>query len=184
MKQAYLGDSYDIVKRFWAESLRSIAPLYAHARFIPHTLRATYTAMTAIPVFDPSHEKPDTQFGVLLDPDTGVPLPSEVASTTATVGHTPLNFIIRVFEEYSPLYLICFDQSYHRMEGFDRKSQRAKKIAYLVERDLSAFYYVSHAPFLFVARNSKSLDTIRLRLLHLGIPESRLEGRNLQSNPE
>lgn len=30
--ELYLGDSYDLIKRFWSESLRSIAPLYAHRR--------------------------------------------------------------------------------------------------------------------------------------------------------
>src|SRR6266478_6504291 len=31
--EKYLGDSYDLVKRFWCESLGPVAPLYAHPRF-------------------------------------------------------------------------------------------------------------------------------------------------------
>ena len=52
MHQRYLGDSYDIVKRFWAESRRSIAHLYAHSKFVPSRMRAEYTLSTTIRVLD------------------------------------------------------------------------------------------------------------------------------------
>ncbi len=32
MKEKYLGDSYDLVKRFFCDILRPIAPLYAHQK--------------------------------------------------------------------------------------------------------------------------------------------------------
>jgi hypothetical protein len=48
----YLGDSYDIVKRFWSESLRAVAPLLAHPRFVPADIRMQYTSVTSIPVLD------------------------------------------------------------------------------------------------------------------------------------
>jgi hypothetical protein len=49
LRGIYLGDSYGIVKRFWSESLRSIAPLYAHPRFVTPGIREQYTAVTSIP---------------------------------------------------------------------------------------------------------------------------------------
>ncbi|HTW62518.1 MAG TPA: hypothetical protein VMD55_11965 [Terracidiphilus sp.] len=175
MKQAFLGDSYDILKRFWADSLRPIAPLYAHARFIPLPLRAKYSLMTGISILDPAVELPGADFGILLDPNTGVPLPRESASPNATISHTPLRYIARAMEECAPAYLICFDQSFHRIEGLDKRSQRGKKLDYLRELGYSGFYYVSHAPFLFVFPNPESLSIVLAQLERTGLPKSRLE---------
>jgi hypothetical protein len=94
LRGIYLGDSYDLVKRFWAESLRQVAPLHAHPRFVPLGIRAHYTSVTSIPVLD-TNELPDGLFGVLLDPHTGIPQPSE-SSTEATASHAPLLFIMQV----------------------------------------------------------------------------------------
>ncbi len=52
MCDVYLGDSYDLVKRFWSESLRSVGPLYAYSRFVPADIRVQYTAVTSIPILD------------------------------------------------------------------------------------------------------------------------------------
>ena len=181
MKQIYLGDSYDIVKRFWAQSLRSIAPLYAHARFIPRALRQEYTAMTTIPILDLEEGKPDSPFGILLDPHTGIPLPSESGFTQTTAAHAPLDLIIKVVVESAPQYLICFDQSHRRVKNYSRELQRRKKMDYLQERGLSAFYYVSHAPFLFVSKNFDSISVILARMSLIGLPSRRFEVGNLQS---
>ncbi len=83
MRELYLGDSYDLIKRFWSESLRSIAPLYAHPRFVPSGIRTQYAQVTGISVFD---APPLGPFGILLDPPTGIPLPSESANG-ATASH-------------------------------------------------------------------------------------------------
>jgi len=184
MKECFLGDSYDVVKRFWAQSLHSLAPLYAHPRFIPAAIRAQYSLITTIPVFDLPGAMPDVPFGVLLDPNTGIPLPNESSSITATADHAPLDFIARLMDEYAPSYLICFDQSHHRVQNFDKKSQRRKKTDYLFqEHGLSAFYYVSHAPFLFTSQAPQSLTAVLDRLTSIGVPRSRFELELLQSNP-
>jgi len=60
MRETYLGDSYDLVKRFWYESLKSIAPLYAHPRFVPPAIHSKYTAVTSISILD---VRPVGQFG-------------------------------------------------------------------------------------------------------------------------
>lgn len=100
MRGIYLGDSYDLVKRFWAESLHQVAPLHAHPRFVPLSIRPQYTAVTSIPVLD-IDELPDGLFGVLLDPHTGIPQPSQ-SSTKATASHTPLLFITQINERLRP----------------------------------------------------------------------------------
>jgi hypothetical protein len=181
MKQNFLGDSYDIVKRFWAESLRPVAPLYAHPTFVPKTMRREYSAMTTIPILDINEGKPNSPFGILLDPDTGIPLPSESTLRHATASHAPLDFIIRVVRECTPYYLVCFDQSHHRVQGFSREAQRKKKITYLSENCLFASYYVSHAPFLFVASSSDRLSAILQRMSSIGLPPSRFEVVPLKS---
>jgi len=171
VKKEYLGDSYDIVKRFWAESLRSFGQLYAHSRFVPQEIRGQYTAVTSIPILNAS---PRTPFGILLDPDTGIPLPTE-STQKATSKHAPLRFIVNLNDEFSPKYMICFDQSYHRKHALTREEQRERKRIYLREHDLKSFYYVSHAPFLFVSRDAHVLDMIRAKLSSLGISSPRIE---------
>lgn len=170
MLEKYLGDSYDIIKRFWHEALAPIAPLYAHPKFIPAELRTRFTTLTLIPMLD-SHPK---TFGLLIDPHTGIPLPKE-DEIRATVSYASLPFIVETERELSPLYMVCFDQSYHRKHELDKKGQRAEKMRFLQKQGLSSFYYVSHAPFLFVAREPVVLKSIRDRLLALGIPAIRLE---------
>src|SRR5438445_7171282 len=90
MDEQWLGDSYDLVKRFWKKSLEPVAPLYAHPRFVPSTIRTHYTAVTTIPILD---TRPHGRVGVLIDPDTGIPLPDSTA-TRATTKYASLLFII------------------------------------------------------------------------------------------
>lgn len=171
MLDKYLGDSYDLVKRYWADSLRDIAPLFAHPRFVPAELRARYSKLTTIKTLEPGTERP---LGILLDPDTGIPLPSDPMSA-ASASHAPLPFIIGVQEELHPEYMICFDQSVHRSPTLRKDEQRRLKMAWLMDHGLASFYYVSHAPFLFMAPQISMLQSIRDRLITLGIPESRFE---------
>ena len=177
MNQRYLGDSYDIVKRFWAEGLRPIAPLFAHSRFIPEDIGAAYSLVTAIPILNPKSQLPQKPFGVLLDPDTGIPLPAGLVQHTTT-KHAPLDLIVRIYNELNPEYLICFDQSYHRKHELSKPKQKEKKREYLRERGLSSFYFESQAPFMFISHNTEVLDAIRKRLLSIGIPQHRLSPAN------
>src|SRR5262249_45994777 len=100
MREIYLGDSYDLVKRFWAESLRLVAPLFAHPRFVPAGIRPQYTAVTSIHVCA-ANKLPEGPFGLLLDPNTGIPLPAE-SSTEASASHAPLPFIVQVNASMRP----------------------------------------------------------------------------------
>jgi hypothetical protein len=172
VRDKYLGDSYDLVKRFWCESLRSVAALYAHWRFVPADIRSQYTAVTSIPVLD-KDKLPNKLFGVLLDPHTGIPLPAEFP-TQATASHATLPFIVDVNEQLRPAYMICFDQSYHRRHKPSRLNQLEKKQEFLRVRGISSFYYDSHAPFLFMGEKSITLAAVRSRLLSLGVPAKRM----------
>lgn len=173
MLEKYLGDSYDLVKRFWREALNPIAPLYAHPKFVPADIRGRFTTVTSIPILD-TNACPSGPFGILLDPHTGVPLPKD-GSATGRASYAPLPFIAEADKELQPRYMVCFDQSSHRKHELDKRGQRAKKMEFLQNHGLDCFYYVSHAPFLFVAREPDVLRAIRDRLVSLGIPKNRLE---------
>jgi hypothetical protein len=173
MNEKYLGDSYDMVKRFWAESLHDVAPLFAHAKFIPNKIREQYLSLTTMRILDPQGSIPDTPFGILLDPDTGIPLPSS-SQEKPTAKHSPLKFILEVNEELKPQYIICFDQSHSRQNGFSMREQRTEKLNFLQERGLGSFYFESHASFLFASQLSNVLNAVRDRLLSVGVPPHRL----------
>lgn len=173
----YLGDSFDIVKRFWAERLRAVAPLLAHPRFVPADLKSQFERMVSMRVLD-RNETPAGPFGLFLDPHTGVPLPT-APRQTATVSHAPLAFIEAEFSRLRPRYLVCFDQSHDRVPDLGRSDQRALKRADLKSRSLFSFYYVSHAPFLFAASDTAVLESLRSRLVEAGIPEWRFESDDL-----
>jgi hypothetical protein len=112
VREKYLGDSFDIVKRFWADHLGVIAPLFAHPKFVPPEIKPAFENMVGMRVLD-STEVPTQPFGLFLDPHTGIPLPT-AAQRTATASHAPLRFIEGEYARLKPKYLICFDQSHHR----------------------------------------------------------------------
>jgi len=164
----FLGDSYDLVKRFFAENLSSIAPIYADKRFIPDEIHEAYFQITRIPMF---HESVEHPFAIILDPCTGIKLKCS-SKASPTKAHVPLPYIREVFEKYRPDFLISFDQSFSR--NGKKEPLMYEKINVLNSNGISAFYFSSHANFLFA---SESMNTIRLiwqRLLKLGVPNGRL----------
>ena len=172
MLEKYLGDSYDIVKRFWAERLGTIAPLFGHPRFVAASLRPAFEKMVNIPILDPNEPRAEA-FGLLLDPHTGIPLPT-TAMQKATPSHAPVSLIVEELQRLSPKYLICFDQSHDRSSSLGLAEQHAQKQTELQKENISSFYYVSHAPFLFASREVHVLDLVRSHLVDSGIPDSRL----------
>lgn len=173
MHGKYLGDSFDIVKRFWAERLAGIAPLFAHPRFVPTEIRSAFEKMVAMPVLHPNEARPEP-FGLFLDPHTGIPLPKALSQRTSA-SHAPLSFIGAELDRLKPAYLICFDQSHDRSSGLSQEEQRQTKRLALRNSGIVSFYYVSHAPFLFAARDAKVLESVRRCLSDSGIPGFRFE---------
>lgn len=176
MRAVYLRDSYDVVKRFWSDSLRPVAPLFAHPRFVPQAIRAEYTDVTSIPIL---HSPPNHPFGILLDPNIGLPLPDKLMEG-ATASYVSLPFIVRTKAELHPDYMICFDQSHHRRHELSKKGQREAKRMFLREQGILSFYYVSHAPFLFMSQSAETLAAIGDRLMSLGVPGCRFEPLNAE----
>jgi hypothetical protein len=180
MREKYLGDSYDIVKRFWAQWLSPIAPLLAHPRFIPTGIRPAFQKITTMGVMEDGERGP---FGLFLDPHTGIPSPQTTVQSVSA-SHAPLSFIQDELHRLSPKYLICFDQSHDRACGLTLRQQRDAKRTFLQERGVDSFYYVSHAPFLFVSADAHVLESLRVRLGDGGIPATRLEGRTIETEED
>jgi len=171
MHEQHLGDSYDLVKRFLAIALNSVAPVCAHARFIPEDLRAAYSRLTTIPV---CKDPPKGEYSLFLDPDTGIHLPNGINQRTNR-KHVSLAFLSQVFVEYAPSLLICYDQGFKRSSDSTELDQRALKRDYLTNVGLESFYYVSHAPLLFVAEDINRLKVLANLLMEMGIPARMLE---------
>jgi len=171
MRDIYLGDSYDIVKRFWAHALRDIAPMYAHPRFVPVDLRAQFSALTTIEILD-SNRLPETPFGMLLDPHTGIPLP-DARCQKVSIALAPVSFIAEQFAILGPAFIVCFDQTHdrHRSKELGIDDQREAKRDALLSLGVYSFYYLSHAPFLFMAKDIGMLKRVRDSLTATGIPE-------------
>ena len=171
MKHDYLGDSYDAVKRLWQEALSEWAPLYAEPRFIPKDLQEKFSRLTGVPMLGDAPSGPSS---ILNDPDTGIRLPDEDNQTESRT-HIVLPTIRKQLQRHAARAVITFDQSDYRHSGLSHDQQRRAKIRYLAEAGLFAFYYVSHAPFLFAFPDANTRQQLRERLLSFGIPDSRFE---------
>jgi hypothetical protein len=168
----YLGDSFDIVKRFWADCLGSVAPLFAHTKFVPQNIQEKYERMVGVRLL-PADGLP-VCFGLFLDPNTGIPLPTS-SSQGATASHATVSFIVREFNRLKPTYMVCFEQSHDRSCGLTRREQRDSKRRALQSNRIVSFYYVSHAPFLFMARDDATLQRLLDCITNAGMPSSRFE---------
>jgi hypothetical protein len=170
MKRQYLGDSYDAVKRLWQEAFSEWAPLLAEPQFVPEDIRNDFTALTRIPILN-DHRPP--VYSIFNDPDTGIRLPDR-ENQREGVTHISLATIAAQLSNSAVRCVLSFDQSHHREPGFTPADQRNAKVLWLHSQGFHAFYYVSHAPFLFAFSRQADMKTARDRLLALGIPESRI----------
>lgn len=171
MKRQYLGDSYDAVKRLWQETFAKWAPLLAEPRFIPDDIRHDFTAFTRIPML--AKRRPPI-YSIFNDPDTGIRLPDRTNKKEAR-SHINLATIVGQLRNSEVRCVVTFDQSHHREPGFSQKDQRNAKVQWLEREGLNAFYYVSHAPFLFAFSNQIYMEEARNLLLKMGLPKDRIK---------
>jgi hypothetical protein len=170
MKRQFLGDSYDAVKRLWQEAFSEWTPLLAEPRYIPEEIRDAFTTVTRIPLLG-SHRPP--VYSIFNDPDTGIRLPDR---QNQKEGATHINLVTISSQLSNPAVrcVLTFDQTHHREIGFSSAGQRNAKVRWLRTQGFCAFYYVSHAPFLFAFSKNTHMKAARHRLVALGIPEGRI----------
>jgi hypothetical protein len=171
MKRAYLGDSYDAVKRLLQQVFAEWAPLYANQQFIADDIQADFTRLTGVPML---RGVPSGHYSVLNDPDTGIRLPDE-DNQRESRKHIALVTICGQLRWESVRAVVTFDQSDYRHSKLKLDEQRRLKMHYLATKGIFAFYYVSHAPFLFAFPNAATRQELRLRVLSFGVPDTRLE---------
>jgi len=171
MKRDFLGDSCDAVKRLWQQVFAEWAPLYAEPRFIPCEVQDDFTRLTGIPFLTDRHPP---GYSILNDPDTGIRLP-DAKDQREGQRHIRVATIVDQLRNRGPRCVVTFDLSHDRRRELKHDSQRQVKLRCLAEEGIPAFYYVSHAPFLFAFPDSDSLRELQDRLLRAGIPADRIE---------
>jgi len=161
----YFGDSYDMVKRFWADLLWEKARLYADPLFFEdEKLRLEFRNLTRIAMM--TDEKPSDTYSILLDPDTGIS-PRGKAPQYVKIG-----YIARQVEKPGVRYVVTYDQSFpHCGEPVRREKMQQK----MLTLGYPSLYYVSHAPFLFTAVSREALQELKTIITKAGVPKKLIE---------
>ena len=185
MRLEFLGDSYDLAKRFLMQCLApngtwGIIPMftdewdvecvYQFERLLGANVRlsdviSTETDRSAY--FQKAGEIGHT----FIDPDTGVSVERRKALDWP-------KFISVAEQSYlvlrNPDHLtLVYDQSYSRQSHLIRP-RMLKKLALLDELGVEGFGYLGQASFLILSRNQAVLRQARQNLLDAGVPDSRL----------
>jgi hypothetical protein len=164
MNPKYLGDSYDIVKRYFCQALQSLGyTVYADLRSTAEWNgedQLLYRLLGA----HAHTETPMQPASLFLDPDTGV-------ARKDTRSHISFQTIASRCSTWEIVF--AFDQSFSR--AGPPRAQLQAKLATLRELGCFGFYYDSHARFLFASRNIEPLRRLREVLVSQGLPGWRLE---------
>jgi hypothetical protein len=173
MHTDYLGDSYDIVKRFFCEALRRLGymvhidPMFTGEWAGQETI---FYRFLGVEPCSPT-ATPCTSKVLFLDPDTGV-------NKKGGLWHVSYERVVSEAKKHEIVFV--FDQGFSR--GRAPKPQMQEKLAAIASLGGSSFYYDSHARFLFVSRERASLEKLRSELLSQGLPSSRFV--EVATNPE
>lgn len=189
MRECYLGDSYDLVKRTLLRWLQPLGDWGIHPMFTEAASDAfisSYTALMGIPLvstevltrssnraayFAPCSRSTHC----FLDPNTGLKIQAGrgPVSTNHLFG-SDLETIVG-----SRLGIaVVFDQSLSFARNADDQLQ--EKLAYLGGLGLFGFAYRSHACFLFISRDRQLLGRARELLTSNGrLPSARLVPKEL-----
>jgi hypothetical protein len=165
MNPKYLGDSYDLVKRFFCRELSCLGYSVAVDAMFTGTWGADeqefYRLIGANPLASGALRPVRT--ALFLDPDTGI-------NERGSKQHASFDRLVRETTRHELVF--AFDQS------FSRQAKAAEtirtKLSALRSRGCHAMYYDSHARFVFVANQRPALDELQLHLVALGLPASRL----------
>ena len=163
MNPLWFGDSFDLVKRFFVESLSNAG---YHVMVDPMLTgewegleESFYKLLKASPVSSSKNGKT----ALLLDPDTGI-------GKKATSQHVTISDIATQLQSHD--IVVSFDQSFSRAGSATDKI--IEKLTDIHKTGNFAFYYDSHARFMFAANSAIHLNAIEQQLLVTGLPKSRL----------
>lgn len=166
MNSAWFGDSYDIVKRFFADILKrngysvTVDPMFTGTW--QQIEEPFHRFIGAERLSDAEWPSSRSRTALLLDPDTGV-------GAKATRQHVTLERIVDELERYEIVF--SFDQSFSRGQSAEEKM--SEKLNGLRKKGAYGFYYNSHAKFLFATRQPDELVLIKEAFVATGLPETR-----------
>ncbi len=161
-----LGDSYDLVKRFFCSALAALGyevvvdPMFT-GEWNGHE-ETYYRLIGARPLRKSTTSRPTALF---VDPDTGV---------RKAAGKRYVSFDRMVAELQNHELVFVFDQSFPYQGQPQVVMRMREKLSAISSRGYHGFYYDSHARFLFRSRKAENLNMLVGRLRELGIPDSRL----------
>ena len=167
MNPAYLGDSYDVVKRFFCDMARSagysvhIEPMFTGDWTSQH--RAAFFRFLGTHPLGPS--LPESPAALLVDPDTGI-------RRARGRAHATFDSIANRCDQFALVFV--FDQSFSR--GHDGNDAMTSKLISLRELGIRGVYYDSHARFLVCSRSSARVMRFRKALIEAGLPARRFVG--------
>jgi hypothetical protein len=164
MNPNYLGDSYDIVKRYFCEAMRLLG-YHVYVDPMPTGDWCGQIDMFLRFLNARSHTELTKQPAALfLDPDTGV------RSGKETEFHTSLQRVASECMRYDLVF--AFDQSFSRSSP--PRLQMDAKLSALAKLGCFGMYYDSHARVLFASRNSERIVQLSKLLVDQGLPAQRL----------
>lgn len=165
MNPLYVGDSYDLVKRFFGQELGKLG--YEVAVDPRFTGEWSGQEASFFRLIGAKHVQdlvtPNSRRALLMDPDTGI-------NAAGGPKHVSFDQIRKAADEYEMVFV--FDQSFSRQQ--DSRTVMVEKLGELTKIGLHAMYYDSHARFAFASKNGAAIDELHLHLLGTGLPESRL----------
>jgi hypothetical protein len=170
MKRKFLGDAYDLAKRFILDSTRPISEVFCIPMFtdFPENEKEMFSRLIGVPIIKEQINDVNNDLygkGVFLDPNTGI-------TDEPSREHVSFDQIAFLLEKGAK-FVIVFDQSFVRKKDKSKKEQVIKKLEKLQRKKIEAFYYVSHASFLFASKNRDTATQLKEQLLKRGIPEDK-----------
>jgi hypothetical protein len=164
MRSEWFGDSYDIVKRFFVTEITALG----YAVFVNPMASGNWAAVEPdfLRLLGARHVRDAVGNGataLLIDPDTGL-------SERGSASHATFDQIIAALNDHD--LVIVFDQSISRAAA--PLGQLTSKLRRLDGCGVYAFYYDSHARFLFASRSPEPLAALRAALVATGLPDTRL----------
>jgi len=167
MNPTYLGDSYDVVKRFFCGIARSAG----YAVYIDPMFTGDWTSQQRATFFrflgarELGASSPQFPAALLVDPDTGV-------RSTPGRAHTTFTSITSRCDRFA--LVIVFDQAFPR--GNNGREIITSKLASLRTLGIRGVYYDSHARFLVCGKSSARVMRFHKALIQAGLPAARFVG--------
>ncbi|OPL10878.1 MAG: hypothetical protein AVO38_04650 [delta proteobacterium ML8_D] len=165
MNPNWFGDSYDIVKKYFINILKSTGyEIYIDPMFTgdwdgkEKDFINFLGARLSTDIKDPLEKS-----ALFIDPDTGI-------KEKTSPRHIDFNRIITEVEKYEIVF--CFDQSFSR--SLSNYEQIMEKLSIIIEHGVNGLYYDSHTKFLFTSKKRQSINSLKNELIRNGIPCKRL----------